>query len=103
ANTNGNLEIYLNVLEKTYRQFSDIDARIQGEVDRGDPEAALRLAHTFKGIAGTIGAAGLGRRFLDLEAALREKETDTIPDLLAALSAELERVTPGLEALFPEN
>ena len=55
-------------------------------MDKADPETATRLAHTVKGVAGNIGARDLHLAAADLEAALRQAQTENIPGLLDAFS-----------------
>jgi len=92
----------MKVLENVYNRYRDIIDQIRTALDYDDFEAARRLAHTFKGVAGTIGAKELSQRALDLESALNNtnKETRQIPKLTALLSYEVKRVMAALEILF---
>ncbi len=57
-----------------------------------EPETATRLAHTVKGVAGNIGAQDLHLAAADLEAVLRQEQTENIPGLLDAFSEALDLV-----------
>ena len=67
----GNRKFYLNLLEKFYSEFQDATGRIQTAVAAGEQELAVRLAHTVKGVAGTIGANDLQAVAGKMEAALK--------------------------------
>ena len=100
---NGDWNFYLKVLKNIHKRYRDIVEQIQTETDSGSLDAARRLAHTFKGVSGTMGAKELQKRSFDLESAFENKEIDRIPELLDALSQEVERVMPALEVLFREK
>jgi HPt (histidine-containing phosphotransfer) domain-containing protein len=51
-----------------------------------------RLAHTLKGSAGILGAGALQVAAQGLEEAMRARRLEVMPELLAALERELERV-----------
>ncbi len=97
---NGNRELYWDVLRKVYRRFGDIVERIRAEIDRGALDEARRLAHTFKGLAGTIGAAPLSDSARALENAIANRDTVRIPERLSRFSQEAARVISSLERLF---
>ena len=64
-----------------------------------DPGAATRAAHTLKGVAGNIGATELEERARALESACTDDDGAQLPDLLAQVLAELQRVLDGLAVL----
>ncbi|MDM8556389.1 ATP-binding protein [Desulfococcaceae bacterium HSG7] len=103
SHVNGDRDLYMKVLENVYKRYRDIVEQIQTETDRGSLDAAQRLAHTLKGVSGTMGAAKLHKKSFDLESAFENNEIERIPKLLASLSEEVERVMPALEALFREK
>ncbi|MDM8525682.1 ATP-binding protein [Desulfococcaceae bacterium HSG8] len=100
---NGNKELYMKVLENMNTRFRGVVGQIQTEMDRGDLDAARRLAHTFKGVAGIAGAKAIQRRSSELEYALANNETDRISDLSASFSIEVKRVMTALASLFSET
>ncbi len=102
-NMNGDRELYRKVLENVYGTYRDIAGQIRAEVERDDLDAAQRLAHTFKGLAGTIGAEELNKRAFDLESAFDNNEIERIPALTSSLSGEAKRVMTALALLFPEK
>ncbi len=102
-NADGNHIFYRRLLKSVYKRFRDIDDQIRTEVDRKALDSAQRLTHTFKGVAGTIGAMGLYKKSLDLESVLRNKEVHRISDFIASLSGELKRVMTTLRPLLLEQ
>ncbi|MCP4693303.1 MAG: response regulator, partial [Desulfobacterales bacterium] len=99
-NMDGNRALYLMVLKNVHADYRDVAGRIQAELDRKDYGEALRLAHTFKGLAGTMGAKVLEERSFELETAFKNKELDRIPDDMASFAREAERVMTALAPLL---
>ena len=62
------------------------DARTQG-----DYEALVMLAHTLKSSAATVGAMTLQSVFITLENASREKNADTVAQLIVQTEKEFAR------------
>jgi len=89
----GNEATYLDVLQKFIPNQGLAAQSIQSALASGDRLEAERLAHTLKGIASTIGAAHLAESARQLETAIREKNAEKYPPLLASASADLARVT----------
>jgi two-component system sensor histidine kinase/response regulator len=98
----GKDELYLNVLRKYSENQKDATEQIRTALDKNERETAKRLAHTLKGLSGSIGAeklqdkaATLEKRIQDgaerneLEGLLHEAE-----QLLFPIISELERKLP---------
>ncbi|MDP1898498.1 MAG: Hpt domain-containing protein, partial [Sulfurimicrobium sp.] len=64
-------------------------AQLRKYYEAGAMDEALRLAHTLKGSAATLGAKALSQCALDLELALRELETQDIEVRMMAVEAAL--------------
>ncbi len=94
---NNDAGLYRNVLQNFYKRHRDDARRIQSEIDQGALESAQRAAHTFKGLAGTIGAAELSQSALALETALANQALDQIPELMETFSAQTDRIMTVLE------
>ena len=92
----GNVAIYLSLL----RKFTDRQEPTRREIaelrQTGDREAAERLAHTLKGVAGTIGADFLASRAQRVEAVIQGGAGR--PEI----DAELARLGEELDALITE-
>ena len=71
-------------------------ADLRAAVVSGDPAHVQRAAHVVKGSVGTFGACCARDCAADLERAGRERRFDDAPALLAALEAELDRVSDAL-------
>jgi response regulator RpfG family c-di-GMP phosphodiesterase/signal transduction histidine kinase len=115
----GRQDLYLDVLAQFASDQGDAPARIRAALAAGDPGTAERLAHTLKGLAGTLGAGPVEAWSADLEAAIRRRETPealaTLVDGLEARVAELlrrlgpwlpaagERLPPGAVPTSPED
>ncbi len=102
GNVNNDRHLYIHVLKNVYDRFQNVVAQVQAEMDRNDFEAAERLAHTFKGVTGTIGAETLYKASSELETALKNMETGRIPELTAVLDRETRRVMAGLACFLKE-
>jgi two-component system sensor histidine kinase/response regulator len=68
-----------------------------------DLETATRLAHTVKGVAGTLGANDIVPIAGDLEAAFKQNELDKVDDQISEFKAKLSVVLQGLESFFAEE
>jgi polar amino acid transport system substrate-binding protein len=97
----GNRKLYRKLLGKFHRNHGDVAKDIKDALDKDDPETATRLAHTIKGLAGNIGAQDLHLAATDLNAALRQDQTENIPGLLDAFSKALNRVLISIANLPP--
>ncbi|MDT8990720.1 response regulator [Curvibacter sp. APW13] len=91
----GNRQRYLGLLRDFLVHQSDAADRIAHELDQGNRKGAERVAHTLKGLSGTIGASGLQALAGSLEDLLRQ----TPPASLDARQAALEQVRASLAQL----
>lgn len=103
GNAGGSRDLYLKVLKNVHKRYRDIDEQIIKEVDRKSFDSAHRLAHTFKGVSGTIGAMGLHKKSLDLESVLQKREVHRIADVSASLAQEVKRVMAALESFIRQQ
>jgi PAS domain S-box-containing protein len=91
ARMGGSVKSYLRLLEKFADNQADAIAQIRQAVDQGDGETAVRLAHTLKGVSGSIGADALQQVATEVEAAL-QADPSALPEGLTQTALELERV-----------
>ena len=77
---------YRRLLARLVGQPSDVKVRFEAALANGDQKAPMRLAHTLKGGAGTVGARAVQAATTDLEASCRE-------------ASEQERLAARLEAV----
>ena len=100
ATTMGNHQLYRKLLAKflaTQRDFAAQFARARA--DAADPQAALRVAHTLKGLAGNLGADAVQTAAGALEqACLSGATADDIDRCLQAVVQALAPVMAGLQA-----
>jgi two-component system sensor histidine kinase/response regulator len=75
----GRVDIFEKMLVRFMNEFSGWEATMRSMFADGDRPGAERLAHTLKGLAGTIGAHELQQLAGDLEAALRDSPTISEP------------------------
>ncbi|MGZ5200818.1 MAG: Hpt domain-containing protein [Telluria sp.] len=95
---NGDAAMFRRVLRRFADGFARTPEEILAALAQNDSELALRLAHTLKGAAGTIGAGMLQGAALRLEQSLRSG-TDDCGGQLLEVSAELTRVLREIDGL----
>jgi PAS domain S-box-containing protein len=96
-----NLEFYIEVLKKFSNNQANCIFEIKTALKNNDQEQAIRLAHTLKGIAGTIGAEQLYAETAKLEAGLFKGDfTQTLIDIV---QCELEIVIASIDGLKSIN
>ncbi|MBF0192002.1 MAG: response regulator [Magnetococcales bacterium] len=100
-NLNGNLKLYRKIAGDVHDRFGDVAQKLDHALHlRAHPEAR-RLIHTFKGVAGTLGAHELQRLSGEIEHALMDGEAERLPELLSVWRLEVERVMDALGRLVP--
>jgi two-component system sensor histidine kinase/response regulator len=101
-----NKEIYIGLLRRYIDSQKGVDGKIRECLAVGDNKTAERLAHTAKGVNGTIGASRLQELAAALEQSIREgrPQGDILPSLdsfaeaLAGLLSALLEVLPAAPA-----
>ena len=93
----GNAKLYRNILLQFRETEAGAPERIQAALEAADREAAQRLAHTLKGVAGNIGAATLQQAAEAVETAIKQEAETDAP--LSTLERVLSEVLTGLEVL----
>jgi two-component system sensor histidine kinase/response regulator len=91
ARMGGSVKSYLRLLGKFADNQADALVQITGAVGQMDGEAAVRLAHTLKGVSGSIGADALQQAAAEVETALKADPT-VLPEGLTQTALELDRV-----------
>ncbi|HVB17008.1 MAG TPA: response regulator, partial [Stellaceae bacterium] len=98
----GNATSYVALLHRFAEHHADADGEIAAALRAGDRDAAERLAHTLKGVAGNIGAAAVAAQAQRVETAIRagadthelDAALDRLGTVLAALVGELRGTLP---------
>jgi len=94
--TQGDKELYLKLLIKFYHSNIDFSQSFKQALMEQEYQSALRLAHTLKGVAGTIGAKQLQYIAGELETHCQNGASDI------ALSTLLEKVDSALQPILNE-
>ena len=98
----GKKPLYLSMLRKFIVGQKFARAKILKALEGDDWNTAERLAHTLKGVSGSIGATGLQQLAEQLEAAIRERQPrKAVDDRLDELQYPLETVIAQLEQRLP--
>ena len=91
VSTRGKTALYRRLLLKFRDAYQDFEQQFHATQADGDFEARVRLAHSVKGAAGSLGMHNVQQAASALEQACAEN-ADTIDDLLAEILDELQRV-----------
>ena len=97
----GNRSLYRNLLFKFRQSQADAAAEIRQALAAGDRQRAERIAHTIKGIAGSIGAKELRAAAAVVEEGLRDPNLAHTQSDLSTLENALRRVVTSI-AHLPE-
>jgi two-component system sensor histidine kinase/response regulator len=97
----GNKKLYLKLLRQFVEVEHDAPARIRERLSVGDHTTAERIAHTIKGVAGSLGAGAVQVAAADLERAIKEGAPATAA-LWDHLATTLSPLVAGLRAALGE-
>ncbi|MBY0573695.1 MAG: response regulator, partial [Undibacterium sp.] len=101
-NMMGKHDLMIKILKKFMDSQPKEQSALQQAIILGDTKTAERLAHTLKGIAGTLGAGDVCQCATALEAALKEKQSmETIHELIQSLCVSEAILMDGLHQAFP--
>lgn len=95
-----NQELYANLLKLVRDNHSGAARNIGAAIQAQDIPLAHRLAHTLKGLAGTIGANELREKALQLEKALAERQELRYQSCLADVETSLIAVMTTLNTII---
>ena len=96
----GNQKLYKDLLRKFHDDYPETTDRIKAALAAGDYELAQRLAHTVKGVAGTIGALDMQAGAGELEMAIKNDRED-VQDLIDTFDQLLQTTIQVLSAVPP--
>ncbi|WP_200328309.1 CHASE domain-containing protein [Thiocystis violacea] len=104
AALNGNSDKYLALLRRFITSSREQPAEISAHLHAGEQEPARRIAHSIKGVAGTLGISAMAQAATRLDSLLRQTEPpdpalitpviDEMEQMLGVLSAALEPTQP---------
>ncbi|MBD8524287.1 ATP-binding protein [Pseudomarimonas arenosa] len=103
SNTGGNASLLRSLLQIFLRDHGEDEKRIRQALDSGDHALAQRLAHTLKGIAGSLAAEPLHLAAKQLDQALRQQAQPQCGALLKALETALDPLICGLRDALAES
>jgi two-component system, sensor histidine kinase and response regulator len=95
----GNRPLYRNLLLKFRQSQADAASEIRQALAAGDRQRAERVAHTIKGIAGSIGAKELQAAAAAVEQGLRDSNSAHTETDLSAFETALRRVVASIANL----
>ena len=102
AQTGGKPARYLDMLKRFHAGQGSAPEQIEAAMQAGDQELAVRLAHTLRGTAGTLGAYGLQGIAAELEAALKAQDP-AWRQRLGEVQAQLGPLLAALAAAFADG
>jgi PAS domain S-box-containing protein len=97
---NGDSELYMKLLRNFYYRHGHVNEEIRIEIEQEKLGDARRLAHTIKGVSGTIGAKELSEISFLLETAIKNEDRGGITELLESMTKEINRVMASLDVFF---
>jgi len=96
-NLRGKVDSYLRLVRRYVETHGGDAKKIRQTWAEGRREDAIRMAHTLKGVSGTLGFDAIQAESTQLEAALRQGAADNMRELrLAALEHELLTVSAAV-------
>ncbi|QBK03594.1 response regulator [Hylemonella gracilis] len=95
---------YMALLRKFLEGQQDLAEALQQALDTQDMDAAMRLAHTLKGVSGNVGAVQVQAAASTLEQALRERRAEAeLRTCLVDLCGVLHPLLEGLRTHLPRD
>ena len=98
----GNKKLYLQLLQDFQEENENFSAQIEEALDNNDIKKALRLAHTLKGVSGSIGALALQEKARELETAIKEP-AENVQIILKDTWHTLQTVLEGIQKTVPAD
>ncbi len=95
----GNQKLFLDLLETFGASYATAVEDIRRSLAEGDLEAAARLAHTVKGVAGNLSADGVFAAARDVETACAGGDLNAMHGLLATLQRQIGLVVQTIGSL----
>jgi len=95
----GSAKSYIKLLDKFSENQVAAVSEIREALASNDQELAERLAHTLKGVSGSIGATELFDSATELESAIKQQIDDQVEELLSKVDIELNRVVGLIQGI----
>ena len=100
ARLGNNERLYIKLLKQFFTFYADSDSQFYEGLYNGDTGAAQRIAHTLKGLAGSIGATDLAGESAFLEASFANGDLDASRALAKTAFTTLTRIQNVLGQAF---
>lgn len=100
ARLGNNERLYRKLLKQFLAHHATAETQFYEAFNAGDNETARRIAHTLKGLAGSIGATLLASECAFLEASFSNGDMDTTRSFAAAAFGTLSRIQATLTRAF---
>ena len=100
----GNKRLYRSLLSQFAEKQVDASSQISDALKSGDRQLAERLAHTVKGVAGTLGMTGIQVAAASIEKEIREQGSATpglLQELASMLSSQAQAIRQALHETAP--
>ncbi|MBF0119283.1 MAG: response regulator [Desulfobacterales bacterium] len=99
----GNKGLILNLLKEFHRDLGNSTAKIKEAIIQGEKNAAQRIAHTVKGVAGNLGMMELSKKSLELEIQIKKGLKDAASIVVDNFEYSLGTVLESLKILDKNN
>jgi HPt (histidine-containing phosphotransfer) domain-containing protein len=93
----GNVALYLSLLDKFRVNHQHVVANIRKALASNDTNTAERLAHTLRGIAGTLGAESLQSQAELLENNIKNGTFENVETLLTTIDSEIASLITSID------
>jgi polar amino acid transport system substrate-binding protein len=100
---NGNRKLLLNLLKTFVSSYAGVILEITDAVAVGDLQTSERIAHSLKGVAGSISATGVQQAAKELEFVFKEGSLEGLDGLLLRLEQELGLVITSISEFIEHS
>nr|WP_320192911.1 PAS domain S-box protein [uncultured Desulfobacter sp.] len=98
-----NTAVYLKKLQAFSLDYKNASAQLDRLIDEGDLDGASRMVHSLTGLAGNLSLTEVAGAVSSIDAALKNRRTDRIKDLVSAFSDALHNVINSIRQLGVVN
>ncbi|MBF0381280.1 MAG: response regulator [Magnetococcales bacterium] len=95
----GDQDLYQKLLGNFLLNHKDVPNQVEDALKSGDNSQALKLLHSLKGTSGNLSAKELSNVAIEMEAAIKNGETHSVPELQERLYQEVNRVIESKKIL----
>lgn len=95
--------LYLKLLQEFHGKYSGIEQDLRQMIDGGRREEARRLVHTFRGLAGTIGALTIDQPAQNLLHSLTNATDDATKQVMTDFLTEHEKLQKDIAAILDRD